>query len=99
MRFIIIIVEIIIVRPKKKILVPKIKCTTLLKQLYCMYYNTRPKSAPEGCHHSVFSPCWVVYCETQESKLSSIYLDEGVLNCLVNISNFATIGILGVMVR
>ncbi len=64
-----------------------------------MYYNTRPKSAPKGGHHSVLSPCWVVYCETQENKLSSIYLDEGVLNCLVNISNFATIGILGVMVQ
>jgi hypothetical protein len=70
----------------------------LLKQLYCMYYNTRPKNAPKGGHCNVFSPCWVVYCETQEKKLSLVYLDEGVLNCLFNISNFATIGILGVMV-
>jgi uncharacterized protein involved in tolerance to divalent cations len=35
----------------------KIKCTILLEQLYCIYYNTEPKNAPKGvtivCFHSV----------------------------------------------
>ncbi len=40
---------------QKSKLIPKIKCTILLKQLYYMYYNMRPKSAPNGvtvmCFH------------------------------------------------
>jgi hypothetical protein len=43
-------------RAQKSKLLCKIKCTMLLEQLYCMYYNTEPKSAPKGGHRNVFSP-------------------------------------------
>ncbi len=47
-----------IIGPKKSKLIPKIKCTMLLEQLYCMYYNTKPKSAPKRvtiiCFHLYF---------------------------------------------
>jgi hypothetical protein len=48
-------IKIVFVGPKKPNLIPKIKCTMLLEQLYYMYYNTRPKNAPKGisvmCFH------------------------------------------------
>jgi len=50
-------VKIIILGPKKK-LIPKIKCTMFLEQLYYMYYNTRPKSAPKGVIIVYFHPCF-----------------------------------------
>ncbi len=34
-------------------MIPKIKCTILLEQLYCIYYNTKSKSAQKtGVGHS-----------------------------------------------
>ncbi len=40
---------------QKPKLIPKIKCTIFLQQLYYMYYNIRPKNAPNGvtvmCFH------------------------------------------------
>jgi hypothetical protein len=42
-------------RAQKPKLIPKIKCTILVEQLYCMFYNINPKSAQRG-HYSVFSP-------------------------------------------
>jgi hypothetical protein len=41
---------------QKPKLIPKIKCTTLLEQLYYMYCNTRPKSASKGVTKVCFHP-------------------------------------------
>jgi hypothetical protein len=52
---------------------PKIKCTILLEQLYCMYYNTKPKSAQNkvtivcfhpstNCPKSISSFCNQIAC-------------------------------------
>ncbi len=50
-------------RAQKSKLMPIIKCTMLLKQLYYMYYNTRPKNAPKGfiivCFHLIVFSLYV----------------------------------------
>ncbi len=46
----------LVLQSQKPNLLPKIKCIMLLKKLYCMYYNSKPKSALKGGHCSVVSP-------------------------------------------
>jgi hypothetical protein len=51
-------VKIIVERPKKK-LIPEIKCTMLLEQLYYMYNNIKSKSVPKGVNVVCFHPIHV----------------------------------------
>jgi hypothetical protein len=51
---------------QKSNLIPKIKCTILLEQLYCMYYNTRPKSAQNEVIIMCFHPS--INCPKSISK-------------------------------
>jgi hypothetical protein len=66
-------VKVIIVGPKKPILISKIKCIIFMEQLYCMYYNTRPNSALKGvivaCFHPIvyFVYYMLVFCGFCES--------------------------------
>jgi hypothetical protein len=50
-------------RVKKPKLIPKIKCAMLLKQLYYMYNNIKPKNVPKRitvmCFHPYSSQCWL----------------------------------------
>jgi hypothetical protein len=43
-------------RAQKPKLIPKIKCTILVEQLYCIYYNIKSKSAPKGVTIVCFHP-------------------------------------------
>ncbi len=62
--------KIIVLGPKPK-LIPKIKCTMLLEQLYCMYYNTKPKSGPKGVTLVCFHPTskWEQRDQSQEPSV------------------------------
>ncbi len=48
-------------RPKSAKLMPKLKCTILLKQLYYIYYDMRPKSAPNGVIVMCFHPKYLLF--------------------------------------
>ncbi len=43
-------------KAQKPKLIPKIKCTILLVQLYYIYYNIRPKNAQKGVIVLCFHP-------------------------------------------
>jgi hypothetical protein len=43
-------------RAQKSRLIPKVKCTIFLEQLYYMYYKTRPKSASQREFRNALSP-------------------------------------------
>ncbi len=47
-------------RAQKSKPIPKIKCTIILEQLYCINYNTRPKNAPKGVIVMCFHPAYVI---------------------------------------
>ncbi len=58
-------------KAQKPKLIPKIKCIIFLEQLYCMYYNTRPKSAPKGVTIVCFHPTskWEQGDQSQEPSV------------------------------
>jgi hypothetical protein len=65
-------------------LIPKIKCTMFLKQLYYVYYNIGPKSAPKGvivvCFHLIhyehlntIQPIEMTHCDTKSETFNHVF--------------------------